>query len=58
MPIYEYVCSQCGERFEKIILRPQAEESLRCPRCESPEVQRAVSAFATLSCVPTPSGFR
>jgi putative FmdB family regulatory protein len=57
MPIYEYVCSQCGERFEKLVRSQQAQGQTPCPKCGSMEVERAVSAFATLGCAPTASGF-
>ncbi|MDP2728418.1 MAG: zinc ribbon domain-containing protein [Dehalococcoidia bacterium] len=58
MPIYEYVCVQCGERFERLILSQEARERIACPYCASQEVERAISAFATIGfCAPTPKGF-
>lgn len=45
MPIYEYVCDQCGERFDKLFLsinRIPAE--IECPNCQSIEIQRVMSA--------------
>ncbi|MBI4286154.1 MAG: zinc ribbon domain-containing protein [Chloroflexi bacterium] len=48
MPIYEYVCSSCKQKFE--LLRPmsQAVEAGACPACGSP-AQRVVSRAARLS---------
>ncbi|MBF8267393.1 MAG: hypothetical protein HW388_901 [Dehalococcoidia bacterium] len=48
MPIYEYVCSTCRNRFEK--LRPMAsvEEAASCPDCGSP-AKKALSVFASFS---------
>jgi putative FmdB family regulatory protein len=45
MPIYEYECAACGERFDKLIRsinRPLPE--IICPACQSKEVQRLISA--------------
>jgi putative FmdB family regulatory protein len=46
MPLYEYRCRACGERFE-ILQRLGADGSgLVCPRCAEPEPQRVLSTFA------------
>lgn len=42
MPIYEYVCSTCGHRFEQIV-RIGA-EAPPCPSCASAEVVKKISA--------------
>jgi putative FmdB family regulatory protein len=44
MPIYEYVCRECGERFEKLV-RAWG-ETVACPRCEAESVDKQVSSFA------------
>jgi putative FmdB family regulatory protein len=47
MPIYEYVCSSCGYRFEKLVRSMGAgEPKMRCPQCHKDNAQRAVSSFA------------
>lgn len=48
MPIYEYVCPDCGARFQKLVRGFQNPEGLACPRCHSQRVQRAISRFATV----------
>lgn len=59
MPIYEYVCTECGERFEKLLFKLAVEEHIACPYCGSHKIERAVSTFASLgACVPSPTGFR
>lgn len=45
MPVYEYRCDRCGERFEELV-SPTA-ESPPCPRCASGAVTRVLSLFAT-----------
>lgn len=49
MPIYEYRCPQCGERFEKFVRSLSAQTEVTCPRCGNTEVEKAVSLFAGLS---------
>lgn len=44
MPIYEYVCGGCAERFEKLVHR--FGEPVRCPSCASGAVERQLSTFA------------
>ena len=45
MPIYEYVCPQCGERFEKLIRSTSSQVEIRCPSCDAANVERKVSVF-------------
>jgi len=46
MPIFEYVCSQCGFRFEKL-QNNASEQQAECPNCKSCEVKRELSAFSS-----------
>jgi putative FmdB family regulatory protein len=46
MPIYEYTCRDCEERFEELILRASDETEVTCPSCQSHEVERCLSATA------------
>jgi putative FmdB family regulatory protein len=55
MPIYEYVCDSCNERFEKIVINKQQEIS--CPKCSSKKATIQLSVFATAAAgSSTPSG--
>jgi putative FmdB family regulatory protein len=47
MPLYEYHCETCGATYEKLRRAQDADKNLRCPVCESREVKRLISAFAT-----------
>jgi putative FmdB family regulatory protein len=49
MPIFEYTCGNCGHRFEKLILSAKRAKELRCPECDSQEVDKAISLFGTAS---------
>jgi putative FmdB family regulatory protein len=46
MPLYEYVCGSCAERFEQLV-RSASTTQVACPRCGSANVQKAVSTFAS-----------
>ena len=46
MPIYEYVCKQCGENFEELV---RADTAVSCPKCRSVKVERRFSTFACAS---------
>ena len=44
MPIYEYLCHACEERFEKYVRA--FGESVACPECASADVEKLLSSFA------------
>ena len=46
MPLYEYRCAGCGERFEVLQRLGAGSESLTCPRCGAAEPERQLSTFA------------
>jgi putative FmdB family regulatory protein len=57
MPIYEYECLKCQERFE---LRRQifdSDSNVRCPKCGAEKPTRVFSVFTTGSkkgmCAPS-----
>ncbi|MGQ9501681.1 MAG: FmdB family zinc ribbon protein [Anaerolineae bacterium] len=45
MPIYEYVCQDCGERYEKLVRSEVDKVELICPRCGSRQARKALSLF-------------
>lgn len=46
MPIYEYVCEQCGRRSEALRKMDEADAPLACEGCGSERTKRAHSVFA------------
>ncbi len=46
MPIYEYECIECGNRFDKLIRNPNKPPKIICPACEGKDVQRLISQVA------------
>ena len=53
MPLYEYVCSSCRQSFEKYV--KGWGESVACPACASPTVEKQVSTFGFAFAGATPS---
>jgi len=47
MPIYEYVCTDCDVKFEKLVRRWG--EEVQCPSCQSASVDKQLSTFAVAS---------
>jgi putative FmdB family regulatory protein len=44
MPIYEYVCDDCGANYERIVMSQK--QSITCPKCESAKHTIQLSVFA------------
>ena len=45
MPIYEYICKDCGNRFEILRSIKDADSPIFCKICQGSQTQRAVSVF-------------
>ena len=44
MPIFEYQCSDCESKFEKIVLGQSTD--VQCPDCSSAHIEKLLSSFA------------
>lgn len=51
MPIFEYMCVECGANFEKLV-RSSDTQAIICPRCESTRVLKQMSSFAMRGASP------
>lgn len=47
MPIFEYVCVDCGNPFENLVLSTNKTVVISCPACESQNITRKISTFAS-----------
>lgn len=45
MPIYEYICQDCGEKYDKFVRSSLAKIELKCPKCGSTQAKKAFSVF-------------
>lgn len=43
MPIFEYVCKECGHGFEALVYGSQKAE---CPKCHGKKLEQQLSVFA------------
>jgi len=46
VPIYEYLCQECGREFQYLILKKDDEKTLTCPECSGRTLKRLVSRVA------------
>lgn len=44
MPIFEFKCKECGSKFEKIVFKQLEEAEIKCPNCESSQIEKLISA--------------
>ncbi len=45
MPLFDFICLDCGHPFEALV-RPQDAEPPRCPQCQSVELEKQLANFA------------
>ena len=43
MPIFEYVCKACSNRFETLV---RASTTVECPSCKGTSLEKQLSVFA------------
>jgi putative FmdB family regulatory protein len=43
MPIFEYLCAECGHKFEAIVL---GEQKAECPKCHTAKLEQQLSRFS------------
>jgi putative FmdB family regulatory protein len=46
MPIYEYSCTKCQNRFEQLRPLSKSDEDSECPKCKAP-AKRTISKFVS-----------
>jgi putative FmdB family regulatory protein len=47
MPIFEFVCQDCGTPFEELVRSASATDEVVCPYCASNQVAKQISTFAS-----------
>lgn len=60
MPIYEYRCAKCDNRFEQLVNSMSGDAKVICPECGGKKVEKLLSVFAArdggLNSASTPPG--
>lgn len=46
MPIYTYVCKDCGSKFDLLIGVTAKKTELKCKKCNSKNINRILSSFS------------
>ncbi|MBA4371623.1 MAG: hypothetical protein C0402_02040 [Thermodesulfovibrio sp.] len=49
MPIYEYICDACSEKFALLQSMRAAGDGTECPKCASKKTRKVISAFCCAS---------
>ncbi len=47
MPIYEFVCTECGKSFEDLVFSLSKIDEVVCPACGGSQVKKKMSTFAS-----------
>ncbi len=47
MPLFEFVCADCGQPFEELVLSAGKVAEIVCPACQSQNVTKKISTFAS-----------
>jgi len=45
MPLYSYICKDCGEKFDLLIGVSSRNPELRCKKCGSKNIEKTFAAF-------------
>jgi putative FmdB family regulatory protein len=45
MPIYEYKCQKCNEKFEGYRPLSATDDTVKCPKCGADHPKRQISVF-------------
>lgn len=46
MPIFDFLCNECGHTFDMLIKNDE-KEKVQCPQCQSKDVKQQLSTFYT-----------
>ncbi len=44
MPIFEFKCLECEEFFEILVMNDEEKCEMKCPKCQSEELERVLSS--------------
>ena len=46
MPIYTYICNECGEKFDLLVGVTAQQKEQKCKKCNSKNIQKSLSSFS------------
>jgi putative FmdB family regulatory protein len=47
MPLFEYVCKDCGKQFETLVFSSSNNSEIECPKCKSNNTEKKISVFSS-----------
>ena len=47
MPLFEFICEECGVIFEELVRSSSTISGVICPDCQSDQVKKKISTFAS-----------
>jgi len=45
MPVYSYICNDCGEKFDLLVGVTAQQEPMKCKKCNSENISKTIGAF-------------
>ena len=46
MPLYEYICRKCQNKFDEVLTIKEHETKLmHCPKCQGTDLQKVIESF-------------
>ncbi len=46
MPLYEYICRKCDNKFSEVLtIKEHEEKKVQCPKCKSEDVEHVIEPF-------------
>ena len=55
MPVYTYICKDCGEKFDLLIGMTSEKTELKCKKCNSRNIDKILSSFSVGNSGSNPS---
>ena len=49
MPVYTYICEDCGEKFDLLVGMTSEKTELKCSKCNSKNIKKTFSSFSVKS---------
>jgi putative FmdB family regulatory protein len=46
MPVYTYICKDCGEKFDLLVGVTSEKPMFKCKKCNSENIERLLSGFS------------
>jgi putative FmdB family regulatory protein len=46
MPIYTYICKDCGEKFDLLVGVTSEKVEFKCKKCNSRNIEKTLAAFS------------